>query len=57
MVDMFPPHTQGIKIGNKNIIKHTPKKRAGALFFRIIKISIKPIKIILERLQTNISMI
>ena len=57
MVDMFPPHTQEIKIGNKNIINHTPKKRAGALFFRIIKISIKPIKIILERLQTNISMI
>jgi len=33
MVDMFPPHTQGIKIGNKNIIKYTPKKRAEALFF------------------------
>ena len=33
MVDLFPPHTQGIKNGDKNIIKNPPKKRAEALFF------------------------
>lgn len=32
MVDMFPPHTQGIKNGSKNIIKHTPKREQRLSF-------------------------
>ena len=39
---MFPPHTHGIKNGNKNIIEKTPKRERKLSFFSTLTKQLKP---------------